>query len=168
MGRSLTAELSRPTLRRRLLRLAQAIRHYLDVSAVRIQDWLGRTPDLKLRRGASVLLVVATSRPGLEGQTPPLRYTLERRGRQRGRGGRRSSRPTPSTKPTLPHPGGTARAVGAAHADNDAALPQSMRSRAAGDSYAAAYPAMTRAREDGDCSWTRPGAAARGHHGQAL
>jgi hypothetical protein len=33
---------------------------YLDVSAVRIQEWLARTPDLKFRRGASVLLTEAT------------------------------------------------------------------------------------------------------------
>lgn len=38
------------------------VRYYLDVSAVRIQEWLGRTPDLKFRRGASVLLSEATGR----------------------------------------------------------------------------------------------------------
>ena len=37
-------------------------RHYLDVSAIRIQEWLARTPDLKFRRGASVLLTEATAR----------------------------------------------------------------------------------------------------------
>jgi len=37
-------------------------RHYLDVSAVRIQEWLARTPDLKFRRGASVMLSAATGR----------------------------------------------------------------------------------------------------------
>ncbi len=35
-------------------------RYYLDVSAVRIQDWLARTPDLKFRRGASIMLSAAT------------------------------------------------------------------------------------------------------------
>lgn len=38
---------------------AQAI--YLDVAAVRIQEWLARTPALKFRRGASVLLSETTA-----------------------------------------------------------------------------------------------------------
>jgi len=37
-------------------------RSYLDVSAVRIQEWLARTPDLKFRRGASIMLSEATAR----------------------------------------------------------------------------------------------------------
>jgi hypothetical protein len=37
-----------------------AERWYLDVSAVRIQEWLARTPALVFRRGASVLLSAAT------------------------------------------------------------------------------------------------------------
>jgi hypothetical protein len=41
-------------------------RRYLDVSAVRIQEWLARTPDLKFRRGASALLTEATSRKAWE------------------------------------------------------------------------------------------------------
>jgi hypothetical protein len=45
-------------------------RHYLDVSAVRIQDWLTRTPDLKFRRGASVLLTEATARDAWD-ELPP-------------------------------------------------------------------------------------------------
>jgi hypothetical protein len=40
----------------------QRVRHYLDVSAVRIQEWLGRTPDLKFRRGGSIMLSQATGR----------------------------------------------------------------------------------------------------------
>ena len=47
------------------------VRRYLDVSAVRIQDWLTRTPDLKFRRGASVLLTEATARDVWEKQMPP-------------------------------------------------------------------------------------------------
>jgi hypothetical protein len=50
---------------------AREIRHYLDVSAVRIQDWLTRTPDLKFRRGASVLLTEATARDAVDGEMPP-------------------------------------------------------------------------------------------------
>lgn len=45
-------------------------RRYLDVSAVRIQDWLGRTPDLKFRRGASVLLSEATGPDAWSGRLP--------------------------------------------------------------------------------------------------
>jgi len=47
------------------------IRHYLDVSAVRIQDWLTRTPDLKFRRGGSVLLTEATARDTWDKEMPP-------------------------------------------------------------------------------------------------
>jgi hypothetical protein len=48
-----------------------ASQHYLDVSAVRIQDWLARTPDLKFRRGASALLTQATGRASwLDGKLP--------------------------------------------------------------------------------------------------
>jgi hypothetical protein len=46
------------------------ITRYLDVSAVRIQDWLGRTPDLKFRRGASVLLSEATEPDAWKGRLP--------------------------------------------------------------------------------------------------
>jgi hypothetical protein len=49
---------------------AAAITRYLDVSAVRIQDWLGRTPDLKFRRGASVLLSEATEPDAWKGRLP--------------------------------------------------------------------------------------------------
>ena len=38
---------------------------------MRIQDWLTRTPDLKFRRGASVLLTEATARDVWEKQMPP-------------------------------------------------------------------------------------------------
>lgn len=44
------------------LKAPAASQRYLDVSAVRIQEWLARTPDLKFRRGASALLTQATGR----------------------------------------------------------------------------------------------------------
>lgn len=44
---------------------------YLDVSAVRIQEWLARTPDLKFRRGASILLSEATAPDDWKGPLPP-------------------------------------------------------------------------------------------------
>jgi len=53
------------------------VRHYLDVSAVRIQDWLTRTPDLKFRRGASVLLTEATARDAWDELPPGMRWNDE-------------------------------------------------------------------------------------------
>lgn len=44
---------------------------YADVAAVRIQDWLGRTPGLIFRRGASALLTKATGSHQWEGNLPP-------------------------------------------------------------------------------------------------
>ncbi len=51
----------------------QADRHYLDVSVVRIQDWLGRTPALKFRRGGSVLLSQWTGRDAWPDDALPAR-----------------------------------------------------------------------------------------------
>src|SRR6185437_9975847 len=48
----------------------QQTRHYVDISAVRIQQWLSRTPDLRFRRGASVLLSRATSEESWESRLP--------------------------------------------------------------------------------------------------
>jgi len=45
-------------------------RHYLDISAIRIQEWLARTPALKLRRGASVLLSQSTAQETWEKDMP--------------------------------------------------------------------------------------------------
>lgn len=45
--------------------------HYADVAAVRIQDWLARTPGLIFRRGASALLSKATDPDAWEDQLPP-------------------------------------------------------------------------------------------------
>ncbi len=54
------------------VRQAGSVHHYLDVSAVRIQEWLARTPDLKFRRGASVMLSAATGRDAWpDEQLPP-------------------------------------------------------------------------------------------------
>lgn len=41
---------------------------YLDVAATRIQSWLGRSSDLRGRRGASAMLTSATSRESWESQ----------------------------------------------------------------------------------------------------
>jgi hypothetical protein len=46
------------------------VKQYVDVSAVRIQDWLGRTPDLKFHRGGSVLLSESTEREHWVGRLP--------------------------------------------------------------------------------------------------
>jgi hypothetical protein len=66
-----TAEVPRQPATEPVTRRARpAQRHYLDVSAVRIQEWLARTPDLKYRRGASVLLTEATAREAWEASPP--------------------------------------------------------------------------------------------------
>jgi hypothetical protein len=44
---------------------------YADVAAVRIQDWLARTPGLIFRRGASALLSRATDPEEWKGRLPP-------------------------------------------------------------------------------------------------
>lgn len=47
------------------------VSHYADVAAVRIQDWLARTPGLIFRRGASALLSKATDPEQWDGRPPP-------------------------------------------------------------------------------------------------
>ena len=47
-----------------------AERWYLDVSALRIQEWLARTPGLRFRRGGSVLLSEATEAKSWAGRLP--------------------------------------------------------------------------------------------------
>jgi hypothetical protein len=46
-------------------------RYYLDVAAIRIQDWLARTPALKQWRGASVMLSDATAEDQWRANLPP-------------------------------------------------------------------------------------------------
>lgn len=48
----------------------QPERWFVDISAVRIQEWLARTPDLKFRRGASILLRETTARGEREKRLP--------------------------------------------------------------------------------------------------
>lgn len=127
------------------------VRHYLDVSAIRIQDWLGRTPDLKFRRGASVLLSEATARDAWEGRLPAglawndeagdvdgvvslvvADATGESAGSMEGTGLARAARLiVQSMRETMPYC--PIQAV----AGN-------------GETYAAAYPAMAMARRDGE------------------
>lgn len=45
-------------------------RYYADIAAVRIQDWLGRSPGLMFRRGASALLSKATDFDQWQGRLP--------------------------------------------------------------------------------------------------
>jgi hypothetical protein len=47
------------------------VSYYADVAAVRIQDWLARTPGLIFRRGASALLSRATDPQEWQGNLPP-------------------------------------------------------------------------------------------------
>jgi hypothetical protein len=55
-----------------------AVRYYADIAAVRIQDWLARTPGLIFRRGASALLSKATDPGQWDGSLPPkTRWNIE-------------------------------------------------------------------------------------------
>ena len=117
------------------------VRRYLDVSAVRIQYWLGRTPDLKFRRGASVLLSEATGPDAWKGRLP--------------------------AGVTWNDEGGNVDGVVSLVVGDDAdttkvarAVIESMREKmphcpiqavaGTGESYAVAYPTMALARRDGD------------------
>ncbi len=123
------------------------VRHYLDVSAVRIQDWLTRTPDLKFRRGGSVLLTEATARDIWEKEMPPGVRWNDEAGELDG-------------VVALVVADSVADAE-ARHSLELAARTVALRMRAAmpycpvqavtgtGDSYAAAYEGMEQARRDG-------------------
>lgn len=122
---------------------------YVDISAIRIQDWLGRTPDLKFRRGGSILLTRATAPSAWDGMLPPGARWNDQAGNVDG-----------VVSVVLDPPGQDA------HEDQD--LPGQIAARVArrmrelmpqchiqavtgsGETYAAAYETMTRARRDGD------------------
>lgn len=122
---------------------AVEVRHYLDVSAVRIQDWLGRTPDLKFRRGASVLLSETTSGDAWEGRLPEgMAWNCE------------AGNVSGVVSLVLDDPARTelTEAARTVVASMRATMPHCPIQAVAGtgDSYAAAYPAMDLARRDGD------------------
>ena len=121
------------------------VRHYVDVSAIRIQDWLGRTPDLKFRRGGSVLLSQATERRSWDGQLPAGALWNDEAGEVDG-----------VVPLVLDDTAGDlddqARDVARQVAGRvRAAMPHCQVQAIAGrgESYAAAYPAMDVARRDG-------------------
>jgi hypothetical protein len=128
--------------------------HYVDVAAVRIQDWLGRTPDLKFRRGGSVLLSESTTREAWDGNLPAGARWNDEAGEVDGV---ISLIIDPPQDGQPPHDGQD----GTAEASREVARNVVRRMRAAmphcqiqavagqGDSYAVAYPAMARARQDG-------------------
>ncbi len=120
---------------------AATITRYLDVATVRIQDWLGRTPDLKFRRGASVLLSEATEPDAWKDSFPAGAAWNDEVGNVDG------------VVSLVIDDGADISEV--AHA-----VVNSMRGKmphcpvqavtGQGETYAAAYPAMALARRDGD------------------
>ncbi|MGH3250970.1 MAG: Cas10/Cmr2 second palm domain-containing protein [Trebonia sp.] len=125
-------------------------RCYLDISAVRIQDWLGRTPDLKFRRGGSVLLSEATARKAWDGRLPPGAGWNEEAGQVDGVVSLVMDPPNTDALAVARHVAQRMRAV----------MPhchlQAVSGR--GASYAAAYADMARARRDGDLLIDAPSA----------
>jgi hypothetical protein len=116
-------------------------RHYLDVSVVRIQEWLARTPDLRFRRGGSSLLAEMTADYDWGAVLPP--------------------------EVSLNTEAGTVDGVVSLVSADDGPLAATARDVVArirqrvpychlqavsgtGDSYAGAYPQMARKRQDGD------------------
>jgi hypothetical protein len=120
-------------------------RHYLDVSAVRIQEWLGRTPALKFRRGGSVLLTEATARDEVENDLPEGVMWNEQAGGVNGVVSLVLSDGTQEPERLL---NGAARHV----ADCMRAKMPHIHIQAVtgtGETYAAAYQQMAKARRDG-------------------
>ncbi len=120
---------------------AAPLRRYLDVSAVRIQDWLGRTPDLKFRRGASVLLSQATAPDAWEGRLPEGATWNDEAGNVDG-----------VVCLVVADDADIAEVAHAVVKSMREKMPHCPIQAVAGTarSYAAAYPAMALARRDGD------------------
>ena len=125
------------------------VRRYLDVSAVRIQDWLARSPDLKFRRGASVMLSEATGGSAwLPGQIPSGMQWNDQAGDLDGVVSLVVDDTTSETD--------AAACVSAAATQVAAVLRQALPHcpvqavAGKGESYAEAYREIDRARRDGD------------------
>ena len=123
------------------------VRHYVDISAVRIQDWLGRTPDLKFRRGGSVLLSESTERESWEACLPAGAQWNPEAGEVDGVVSLVLDDGTEGDPHEQAHD--VARQI---VQRMRAAMPHCPIQAIAGqaESYAAAYPAMVVARRDGD------------------
>jgi hypothetical protein len=124
-------------------------RHYVDIAAVHIQAWLGRTPDLRFRRGASVLLSRATAREAWEPRLPAgTRWNAE------------AGSVDGVVSLVLDPDSGANDDAATVLADAARAVAQSMRQTmphcpiqavdGTGTTYAVAYPVMARKRRDGD------------------
>jgi len=126
---------------------ASAVRHYLDVSAVRIQEWLARTPGLRSRRGGSVLLSEVTGRDAWPDERLPSGMAWND---EAGDLDGVVALVVQDTVADLP------ACLSAAARDVAAALRRTMPHCAiqavtgSGDSYASAWHEMQRARRDGD------------------
>ena len=128
------------------------VRHYVDVSAIRIQDWLGRTPDLKFRRGGSVLLSQATERRSWDGQLPAGALWNDEAGEVDGVVPLVLDDTAGVLDDTAGDLGDQAKDVARQVVERmRAAMPHCQIQAIAGqgESYAAAYPAMDVARRDG-------------------
>jgi hypothetical protein len=124
-------------------------RHYLDVSAVRIQEWLARTPDLKFRRGASVMLSEATGHDAWpDEQLPPGMHWNTEAGDLDGVVSVIADQALPEAE-VAACLAGAAREIGQVLRRSLPHCPiQAVTGT--GDSYAAAYQAMEQRRRDGD------------------
>jgi hypothetical protein len=123
-------------------------KHYLDISAVRIQEWLARTPDLRFRRGASVLLSRVTAKESWAAKLPPGTRWNEEAGSVDG------------VVSLEFDPAATAAGPAKVLVDAAREVARSMRQimphcpiqavSGTGPTYAAAYPDMAKARRNGD------------------
>jgi hypothetical protein len=137
---------------------ANPARCYADVAVVQIQDWLGRTPDLKFRRGASILLSDATASDSWAASLPAGVRRNTEAGEVDGVVALVADGENGNDGEGTGHASGTDGAKRLEDAVHEVArrmralMPhcaiQAVAGRAA--SYAEAYPAMARARREGD------------------
>lgn len=122
--------------------------HYVDISAVRIQQWLGRTPDLKFRRGASVLLSKATSEESWESKLPAGTKWNDEAGSVDGVVSLKYDPASTDAEPTKV----LADAARTVAEDMRKAMPHCPIQAVVGEgaTYTAAYPGMAKARRDGN------------------
>lgn len=132
-------------------------RVYLDVSAVRIQEWLARTPDLKFRRGASALLTEATSHKAWEASVPSGMCWNDEAGDVAGVVTLYMGDTADADRDTV-----CADAAKIVAARMRELMPQChiQAIAGAGETYANAYPQLERARRDGDFLLDSPPAPA--------
>jgi len=122
-------------------------RLFLDVSAVRIQEWLARTPDLRFRRGASALLTEATAAKTWEASPPDGMCWNDQAGEVAGV----VTLYVDDEIPDADQVAASAAAARSVAARMRELMPQCHIQAVAGsgETYADAYPMMEQARHDG-------------------